>query len=162
MADKKKKTKEDVDEVEKKEPEKSGIDMKAEDVLMPDPLCVVQFGKEEIKLEPMSPKTALFVSKFIAKNYSRLFQTEAFQKAKEDPNSTANEMWSNIVYEFVSTLDEDEIITLLSMIMRKDEKFTKENFSILGMLRLIRAFVHTEDFKGVFLEVEKIMAVMNE
>lgn len=141
---------------EKKEPIKDGIDMTAEEVLVPENVSVVRFGSEEIEIKPMNLRTALKIGRFITKNFGRAFNSDAFKKAKADPLATEIEVWAGVANEFLASLDEKEIVSLLSDITLKDEKFIEENFSLAGLAGVVRALVLTEDFEQIFLEVRKV------
>lgn len=136
--------------------DKQGIDMKAEEVLLPDNVSAVQFGKEEIVIKPMSLRTALTVGKFITKNFGRAFNSEAFQKAKQDTTVTEMEMWIGVANEFLATLSDDEVMELLSSITEKDKEFIKANFTLAGLAGVVRALVLTEDFEQIFLEIRRM------
>lgn len=135
---------------------KEGIDYTAEEILLPDEANKVQFGKKEIIIKPMSLKTALKIGKFITRNFSRAFTGDSFQKAKAGENVTEVEMWSGIVGEFLSALEEEEIMDLLCEITGETKEDVQSNFSLAGLAGVIRALVLTEDFEQIFLEVRRI------
>jgi hypothetical protein len=145
------------DEVEKKDnAAKDGIEYTAEEILLTKEASRVQFGNKEIIIKPMSLKTALKIGKFITKNFGRAFNGESFQKAKSGENITEVEMWSGVVTEFLSALEEEEIMDLLCDITGEDQKEIEKNFSLAGLAGVIRALVLTEDFEQIFLEVRII------
>lgn len=139
-------------------PPKEGIDLNAEEVLLPEDIGRIKFGSKEIVLKPMSLKTALKVGRFITKNFGRAFNSESFKAAKADPLMTEIEVWIGVANEFLISLEEEEIIGLLCDITLEDEQFIKENFSLAGMAGVVRALVLTEDFEQIFLEVKRMRA----
>jgi len=141
------------DEKDKKD---DATEYKAEDILLDEEISRVKFGSKEIVIKPMSLKTALKIGKFITNNFGRAFNSESFKRAKEGENITEVEMWSGVANDFLSELDDNEIISLLSNITGEDEKFIEENFSLVGLTGVIRALILTEDFEQIFLEVRRI------
>lgn len=141
---------------------KSGLEMRADEVLVPGTVAHIKYGEEVIEIKPMSFGAAIKIARFITKNFGRAFNSDSFKKAKLDPETTSVEMWVGVASEFLSVLDENEVVEILCDITQKDKEFVKKNFSLLGMTRVIKAVYFTEDFREIFLELGKMAANQQE
>ncbi len=136
---------------------KSGLSMNVEEVLIPSSIGTVKYGSEEIEIKPMSFGSALKIAKFITKNFGRAFNSESFQRAKQDPTMTSMEMWIGVATEFLVSLEESEVIEILCDLTQKDKEFIKKNFSLLGLTKVLKTVYFTEDFQEIFLELGTMM-----
>ena len=116
---------------------------------------VVKVGKSEVEIGELSIEQTIKLSRFLSRKF--------FDITKGISNSDLKNISINDLLDIVvSNLNEEDLLSLLSIITTKDKGWWKENFKLSAALKVIRKVLEGEDISEVFTESLQIMQLLQK
>lgn len=116
---------------------------------------VVKVGNSEVEIGELSIEQTIKLSRFMARKF--------FDITKGISNSDLKKITINDLLDVVVTnLNEEELLSLLSIITTKDKGWWKQNFKLAAALKVVRKVLEGEDIGEVFTEGLQIMRLLQK
>lgn len=114
---------------------------------------IVRFGNIDIDLKPITAKTYIKLSGFIASTLAELVDIATKNKKFNDKNNIEQ------IMILISNLDEEKIYELIGIISGTPARLIRDNFKMAHALRIFRMLFEQEDVSELFFELSELMKI---
>ncbi len=114
---------------------------------------VIEIGSEKVEITGLSISQTIQLSRFIAKKFFAV--TKGISDSKLG-TFTINDMLDVVL----GNLNEEDLLSLLTIITSKDREWWKKNFKLSVALKVIRKVLEGEDIADVFTEGLQILKTL--